>query len=371
MACIRERRGRYVLDYRDKWGKRRWLTYPLTEEGLAAAALEEGRIKSGLDPGLDPTITLGRYITDHWLPVIRKRVSAQTLVGQEIDARVHIPDNLKRAPIRSISRAQIKRYLATLGEDHGLANSTVAKVARTVRSIFESALDDELLTANPTAGLRLALRLGGAEKVRAFDRPQLDSLLGVLRLQYPREYSAFAVLAFAGLRIGELRGLQVGDLDLQARTLYVERQVYEDGTVGPTKTRRPRLVDVADPLASMLEDFLSKRREYAMRTGSRSPWLLLPDWPVAPSATHSAATTFGLRRALARALEQARIPSHFTPHSLRHTYARLMLEGGEELLYVSRQLGHAGIGVTADLYGQWARVKPRAGGANLLGKAQD
>ena len=101
-----------------------------------------------------------------------------------------------------------------------------------------------------------------------------------------------------------------------------------------------------------------------MRSGSRGPWLLYPDWPVEPNG-HVYAAIHRLRRAMNAVLKRARLP-HFTPHCLRHTYARVQLERGEELLYVSRQLGHASIGITADRYGQWARVRPRAGGANLL-----
>lgn len=368
MACISIRRNRYVLDWRDQWGRRKWLSFPQTPEGLASAEAERARIESGGAPGTDPKITLGRYITEHWIPAIRGRVTPQTFRGYEIAARVHIPETLKRAPLRSITRAALKRYLAGLGAEHELSGMSVAKVANVVRSIFSTALDDELIEGNPASGLRLALGLGRLErgKVRAMDGAQLDAFLAVAPVREPAVYPMFAVLAYAGLRIGELRGLQVEDVDLAGRTLRVERQVHDDGDVTLPKGRRPRLVDLAEPLAAILETFTANRRTYAMRTGSRSPWLLLPDWPVAPTFGTVSATTHRLRRAMARILKAARIPEHFTPHGLRHTFARLLLERGEDLLYVSRQLGHSGIAITADRYGHWARVRARAGGANLL-----
>ena len=62
-------------------------------------------------------------------------------------------------------------------------------------------------------------------------------------------------------------------------------------------------------------------------------------------------------KAVARA---AKRPPHFTPHCLQHSYASLMLSGGRSIYYVQRQLGHANIGMTADLYGRWLPAGDRA-----------
>ena len=60
-----------------------------------------------------------------------------------------------------------------------------------------------------------------------------------------------------------------------------------------------------------------------------------------------------VRRAMRHVLQQATLPLHFLPHCLRHTYASLMLQQGESLTYVQRQLGYASINLTADTYGKW------------------
>ena len=67
-----------------------------------------------------------------------------------------------------------------------------------------------------------------------------------------------------------------------------------------------------------------------------------------------------------RVLQAAGLPRHFTPHCLRHTYASLLLqEDGGRLLYVSRQLGHANVTITADTYAKWIRPVGR-GAVNAL-----
>lgn len=61
-----------------------------------------------------------------------------------------------------------------------------------------------------------------------------------------------------------------------------------------------------------------------------------------------------------RVLREAGLPEHSTPHCLRHTYARLMLQQGESVTYVQRQLGHASIQLTVDTYGKWLPLGNKA-----------
>ena len=61
-----------------------------------------------------------------------------------------------------------------------------------------------------------------------------------------------------------------------------------------------------------------------------------------------------------RVLKKAELPGHFTPHCLRHTYASLLLQQGESIVYVQRQLGHASIQLTVDTYGKWLPMGNKA-----------
>ena len=57
-------------------------------------------------------------------------------------------------------------------------------------------------------------------------------------------------------------------------------------------------------------------------------------------------------------VKAAKLP-HFTPHSLRHTFASLLLTAGTDVYYVSRMLGHASIQETVDTYGRWLPANRR------------
>jgi hypothetical protein len=67
-----------------------------------------------------------------------------------------------------------------------------------------------------------------------------------------------------------------------------------------------------------------------------------------------------VRKVMARILKKAKMPLHFTPHCLRHTYASLMLQQDEPVTYVQRQLGHASIQLTVDTYGKWLPMGNKA-----------
>jgi len=59
-------------------------------------------------------------------------------------------------------------------------------------------------------------------------------------------------------------------------------------------------------------------------------------------------------------LKRANLPLHFTPHCLRYTHASLMLQQGESIVYVQKQLGHASIQITVDTYGKWLPMGNKA-----------
>jgi Phage integrase family len=61
--------------------------------------------------------------------------------------------------------------------------------------------------------------------------------------------------------------------------------------------------------------------------------------------------------------------SHFTPHDLRHTFASLLLQAGENPKYVQQQLRHATLSMTTDLYGRRLRAIPIRGGVSALDSA--
>ena len=120
---------------------------------------------------------------------------------------------------------------------------------------------------------------------------------------------------------------------------------------GLPKGGKDRTVDLSDQIVECLKRYKAKRAEWALAGGWGQS---VPYFFVTTNGTPVGADE--IRKVFKRVLQAAGLPRHFTPHCLRHTYASLLLqEDGGRLLYVSRQLGHANVTITADTYAKWIR----------------
>lgn len=102
-------------------------------------------------------------------------------------------------------------------------------------------------------------------------------------------------------------------------------------------------------LHELLARHVARRREQNLKNGlseAASPWLFATE-------TGGPLDDSRVRKAFARTLKRAKLPSHFTPHSARHSFATHHLNMGTSLKWVSEELGHASVEVTANWY-SWA-----------------
>ena len=91
----------------------------------------------------------------------------------------------------------------------------------------------------------------------------------------------------------------------------------------------------------------------------------VPSW-VSCTVNKTPIAAHEVRRSFNRVLKAAGLPNHSTVHCLRHTFASLHLEADQgRLLYVSRQLGHASISITADTYAKWLKPTDKAAADSL------
>jgi integrase len=371
MACIRIRKGRYVLDYRDAFGRRRGPTFPLSAEGLRLAEIQKGRVLAQQGKAAacvyDPDIALKDYIP-LWLGLADVRVVKSTARNYRSGLRLHVEPLLGRFRVRDLSRARLKLWVAEVSKTS--ARGSVSLLISIVTSLLEGAREDGIIESNPAKGLGKALGLSNRDRadddeIHALDAAQLEAFRAAVR---PDFHLAVMVYSYTGLRLAEGMGLQIPDIDLDAAKLLVKRQVAwnDGGGVTPPKTKHSRRrVDLADNLRALLDAELSRRREDAMRTGRSSPWLLFPDMPVPPGKlAHRMAEQ--LQREVKRAMKAAGLPEYHSIHSLRHTYATLLLQRGESIQYVCDQLGHSSVQITFNTYGRWLPMRPVQGGPNLL-----
>ncbi len=350
MACVRKRRGKWVVDYRDSWGRRRWVTCRTRRAADILCAGKKLEAQQATRPAIDPDISVSKY-SDRWLALIRATVRRRTAESYQQSLDLHLIPALGEIKIRQLPKGRIKTLLAEK-LNGGLARNTVRIIHATLRAMLNSAVDDGVILANPAEKLGRQLRLVASpmarqEEIKAMTREQVDSFLSTATREAARYEPLFLLMARTGLRVGEPLALQRNDLNFPDREIRVERG-FSSGRIEKPKTGHGRTVDMSQQLARSLKRLQIERATEKLKRG----WREMPLWVFCNDAGNPLDPS-RVRKVFGRVLKAAELPPHFHPHCLRHTFASLLLQQGESPAYVQRQLGHASIKLTVDTYGKW------------------
>ena len=281
-----------------------------------------------------------------WLAKLRaERYSERTIhMYRYLAARY-----LERDP--TPTKLGVQQYLAERLEK--VSPALVSNERKALASLFSFLHQEGLWPSNPLNGV-------GHVRVRYRERlcPDIGDVIRVLngscmrRRDTEKLRTLVLLLATTGLRITEAASLLKDGINLKDLELRVTG-----------KGDKARVVPLLPQTADALKAYMKRRK-------SQSPYLFPGDTRTGHMNIHNLEKT--LRRACLRAGVRP-----FTPHQLRHLYATHMLRGGAKLEIVSRILGHAGVGVTADIYrhvamaevhGEHLRFAPfNGGGKDLIG----
>jgi integrase len=167
-------------------------------------------------------------------------------------------------PIGDITRADVREFCLSKIQE-GLAPATVGMMKSVLCAILNVAVEDELIDRNPAA--RAGKFIPKAEQSRPFLSPEAaQALLGTARETDPEFHPVFLMMLRAGLRIGEVRALEWGDIDLAEKSLTVRKTNYR-GHIGTPKGGRERTIPISDELESVLRVHRAKRAEVVLKSG--------------------------------------------------------------------------------------------------------
>ena len=223
-----------------------------------------------------------------------------------------------------LGHRELRRFAAVLGE-RGAAKSTVARKLAAMRTFYRQLVERGEIEANPAdlvssprKDAYLPAVLKPAEVVELLERIPAAGPLDV------RDRAMFELAYAAGLRAEELVELDLGSVDADAEEVRVEGKGGEDASGAG---RRARLAGARA---------LPRARPARARRAGESAALFL-------SKSGRRLSTSDVRRRLKL---QARRASGISPHTLRHSFATHLLEGGADLRSIQELLGHASISTT-------------------------
>lgn len=344
-----ENRWRGALTWTDADGRQRRRVVSGKTQAEVRGRLSE--LRSDLEHGKAPVAadTLAAYLPG-WLERERQRIRPATWRGREMHVRLYLLPALGRIKLDKLTPAHVERMTAELVA-RGLSPRSAAHARVTLRRALGDAVRDGLVHRNAAALARPPrVERRPLEPGRDyFDAAALRRLLAVAA-----EYRIGALVTLAattGLRQGELLGLAWRDIDFEAGTLTVRRNMarawggrYE---LGETKTPRSRrTVTLAAAASAALRR--EQREQDAERTAAGALWqdvdgLVFTD-PLGRPQYRTA-----VHRGYHELLTAAGLPS-IPFHGLRHSFATAALAAGVPLRSVSDALGHSGVAVTADFY---------------------
>lgn len=263
-------------------------------------------------------------------------LSKKTYEIYEGALRLHVLPTLGSRPVQSITPDDLVAWHRAC-RSSGAAQWTIRSWWVALRGVLAHAARHGLIAASPADKLTRRERpKRGESRKRYLSRDDMQALVGGTPGRYR---TAVATAMFSGLRLGELLGLTWGDVDFDREQLRVRAQMTRGGHRCRLKTlAASREVILVPALARML-------REHRVS----SPWSRDQDLVFATVK----GTTIGDRNLALRGLERgcdAAELADVTFHTLRHTFASLLVAQGHDVVFVSRQLGHADAATTLSVY---------------------
>jgi integrase/recombinase XerC/integrase/recombinase XerD len=249
----------------------------------------------------------------------------------------------------SVSYRVLRGYAAALS-DRGLARASVGRKLAAVRSLYshlvavgDAAQNPAELLPNPKRATRLPRVLG---------RQEIEALLERIPAGTPlelRDRAMFELAYSCGLRCDEIVKLDTGDPDFDAEVVRVTG-----------KGQKTRLIPIGEPAQRALERYLTIARP-TLETGRDGDALFL-------SRRGRRLSHSDVRRRLTRWVREAALATGVSPHTMRHSFATHLLEGGADLRSIQELLGHASVSTTqvytrvepSRLRRQYSRAHPRA-----------
>jgi integrase len=339
------RDGRFIAGFQcprtARWRMQTLVAETLTEarrerDGLLAGLREQRVAAPDRAPFADVFVEYqaSRALAD------RTRKHEQHLVDRHLGA-------LKLRRAQDVTASDVARLLRCM-RDRGYSPWTCVAVHKILSGSFAIAVRRGIITRSPMDGLAPSERpkQRNAKRVAVLDDETMQRLVAAGTSE--RWRAALALAGYAGLRLGEVRALTWGDVDLKAGTLAVRRSMLPDGTAKAPKTGAgTRTVPLLPALRRLLV-------EWKLGAPHKRPGDL-----VIGTADAKPVTERNIRRALEDAKRAAGLEEtadRLSMHSLRHSFASMLATDLElPATTLARLTGHADAGFTLRVYARDGR----------------
>ena len=333
--------GRVVIGYDDK-GKPKTKSVLAHTKSECVEKLERLKEECGRTAEkLKPDMPFGEWI-DFWYQYFSSpKLRPTTQATYENRIYGHIIPSIGKIPLSKLTQNDLQQFYAKLKrtgrkvnvelKGTGVSDRMVRSCHALCRSSLEKAVEEGLITRNPSIGCKLPPKKNGEMKVLT-----QTEIVRLLNQAYDEGYYEMFLLELTtGMRRGEILGLKWRDLNLETGELNIKRQLTTKGISVP-KTKSSIRTILLPP------DMLDLLRE--MKKTAKYDWIF-PSPVKEGEPRNPTAITKRFRIMLERAHCK-----HVRFHDLRHTFATMALENGMDVKTLSAMIGHVSSETTLNIY---------------------
>lgn len=270
-----------------------------------------------------------------------------------------IKPHFSKMRMSAITAEQVEDFVYKLASHNSSrevdAKSTIHVTLAALRSFFTYAKKHKIVTVNPASCLGYAVQSEQEEReVVSMTSEEVGKFLASVLEVCPDQYPMFLTAIRTGMRRGEFLGLRWSDCifgrdEKDASRYFTVNRTLSDFGYGRPKTKKSkRHVDMSSQLRLVLLELRDKQLLKAMQLGVDD----ISEQPVFCDAKGKPFLPNNISARFMKPICKAAGIRRFKPHDMRHTFAVLMIQAGAPLQYVSQQLGHSSIKITADVYGK-------------------
>lgn len=283
-------------------------------------------------------ITIGELLRE-FLAEAKSTKEASTYRGYKRVCDGHLFPMFDKVEIQDLQPVILRKWIRGLK----CTTKTVANILTPLRAVIEQALVDQYIKENPLNSIIVDKLLNKETKKSDYkpDPFSVDEIKAILNESEGQVRLLFQFAFFTGLRVSELIGLRWEDVDWKNQIIHVEETIVAKEAKGPKTEAGIRDVLLLPPALDALEQqkqytFAHKGRVF-YNPQTNKPW----------------ETSQQIRRTQwMHILKRAGIRYRNT-YQTRHTYASMMLSQGENIMWVSKQLGHVDVEMVIKTYGRW------------------
>lgn len=346
--------GRYQYRYTDYIG-RRHVVYADDLQQLREK--EDQIIKATLNGNLMVTLNT-ETVKDLLLKYrsLQTKITERTAYRYDGLTRKILNEPFSRSKIADVRISDAKRWLVDMTR-RKVARTAIYGMYRLTRAAFDMAVEDETLLVNPLRFRYSDIIDTKKPKKKPLTRDEQARLLEFIKNSkvYSRYYDMTVIMLNTGIRVSELAGLTVKDVDFGRRILRIDHQLVETETKGasivpPKSESGVRDIPMNDAVCEAFRHAIKKRNEsgFDCIIGNKSGFIFLTEKGKTYFGKHIAQKYRGLRNKYNQLHPDT--PIFVTPHILRHTFATNKVAEKMDIKSLQYVMGHSNSSLTLDVY---------------------